>query len=69
MIKTYKNTVNGKKGTSCDIEGSGFDILNDFRAILFTCIEKPELLGILSKAIGTLDQELQERISMLGVEE
>lgn len=69
MIKTYKKTINGEKGTNCDIKGSSTDVYNDFRAILNTCIENPELLAILSHAIGSLDQELQEKIAMLGVEE
>lgn len=67
MIKTYKKTVNGEKGTNCDIKGSNEEVYNDFRAILNTCIVHPELLAILSEAIGSLDQELQDKIAMLGV--
>lgn len=69
MIKTRKEKRDGQLGTVCDVKGSQADVMNDFRAILTVCIDNPELLGLLSEAIGTLDQELQDRISMLGVEE
>ena len=69
MIKTKKEKRNGQLGTVCDINGSSADIMNDFRAILKVCIDNPALLGILSEAISTLDKELQEKVSMLGVEE
>lgn len=69
MIKTRKEKRECKLGTVCDVKGSQADVMNDFRAILTVCIDNPELLGLLSEAIGILDQELQDRISMLGVEE
>lgn len=69
MIKTRKEKREDKLGTVCDVKGNAVDILNDFRAILTVCIDNPEILGILADAIGSLDEELQERISMLGVEE
>ena len=65
MIKTYKQSHNGELGTMCDIKGSRADVMNDFRAILSTCCEHPELFEILNNAISTCQKELNRTLQEL----
>ena len=65
MIKTYKKSHNSELGVMCDIKGSRVEVMNDFRAILTTCCENPELFEILNDAISTVQDKLNRTLQEL----